>query len=574
MKFRSLVITSIILINSVGSTFAIDYSRYKYEQFTIPKSNPAYLVTPGGQASAYSLVKTDDNKWVVPVGPFWYVTLSQALIEKILSAKNNGDNFILFYQRRGNYVDISKYTGTTDPDLIRSDNKGQMDYIAATAKTYTFVADDVLTYSEIMTGIPENMRRILLEEENRGNDYNDEIRNPIFLAFVNGQMDGARNYIANRIKAIEAVNAEAQAKREDEARRIAAEEQKRQDERRAVEARANTLKNAIIMGYKPCFNIEGSNNETPYAPFQKIAVIGYLQNGHNREYSIRPINFNNNQRGILSLAETATLTNLFPSISDKPRYGGYGDNTTESYYCIFFLTQTNKNNISYYILDHYLFLGDIVNKTKESAGRADVKQTLLEDWILTNNGKQDIPLLNTVAVTDGTTRKEQPNSSPSTTATVIQDMSSAKEFIQEPARRDAITKRTINGYEPCFNIGGTPEPTPYREFSKIIVVGYFYNSYNNNFQIRTYNYNRNQKENIKLAVSQENKNVFNKIVRQGYTDTSYFCIFFLSKLATGDYKIDSFTDYGEIIEKDKNGVFANDVSKSALEGWITQNHDR
>jgi hypothetical protein len=505
------------------------------------------------------------------LGPFWYVTLSQSLLDKILKAKDNGDNFILFYQRRGNYVDISKYTGTTDPDLIRANNKGQMDYIAATAKAYTFVADEVLTYSEIMTGIPEGMRRILLQEENRGNDYNNEIRHPIFLAFVQGQMNGARNYINGRIKAIETANAQAQAAKDAEARRIATEEQKRQEERQAAEARSNTLRNAMIMGYKPCFNIDGSNNETPYGSYPKIAVVGYVENSHDNQFTVKPINFNNNQRGNLSLIVTPALINLFPSISTKPRYGSYRDNTTNSYYSIFFLTQSNKNGLAYYIIDSYVFLGDIIGKTRESTGRADVKQTLLEDWILTNNEKQNIQFLNIATVTETRNTNQQQNQ-PLTTKPPIQDTIFP---MQEPIKQEPIvTKRTVNGYEPCFNIGGNPEPTPYKEFSKVVVVGYFYNSYNNNFQIRTYNYNRNQKENIKLAVSPENRNVFDKIVRQGYTDTSYFCIFFLSKLENGDYNVDLFTDYGEIIGKDKNSVFANDVSKSALEGWIAQNHDK
>jgi hypothetical protein len=572
MNRKIVIIALLFSIFHVGLVFSIDYSKYKYEHFTAPKSNPAYLVTPGGKASAYSVSKTDDNRWVVPLGPFWYVTLSPSLLDKILKAKDNGDNFILFYQRRGNYVDISKYTGTTDPDLIKADNKGQMDYIAATAKAYTFIADEVLTYSEIMSSISKDMQNILLNEENRSEE-NGGLK--IFLAFATGQMNGAQNYVNNRIKAIETVNAETQAKREAEARRIAAEEQKRHEEKQAAEARSDTLKNAMIMGYKPCFNIDGSNNDTPYKSYPKIAVVGYVENSHDRQFTVKPINFNNDQRENLSLIVTPDLINLFPGISTKPRYGSYRDNTTNSYYSIFFLTQSNKNGLSYYIIDSYIFLGDIIGKTKESTGRADVKQTLLEDWILTNNGKQNIQFLNIITAVTETRNTNQQQNQPSATKPPIQDTTSSTAVTQEPTKQEPIiARRTVNGYEPCFNIGGNPEPTPYKEFPKIVVVGYFYNSYNRNFQIRTYNYNRNQKESIILAVSPENKNVFDKIVRQGSTDTSYFCIFFLSKLETGDYKVDLFNDYGEIIGKDKNSVFANDVSKSALEGWIAQNHDR
>ena len=566
MNRKMVIIAFVILIFCVGSIFAIDYSRYKYEQFTVPRSNPAYLMIP---TSGGSLVKIEGNKWVVALGPFWYVTLSQSLLDKIIKAKNEDDIFILFYQRRGSYVDISKYTGTTDPDLIRRDNQGQLAYIEATAKTYTFVADEILTYSEIMTGISENMRKILLEEENRGNDYNDEIRHPIFLAFAQGQMNGARNYINGRIKAIETANAQAQAERDAHARKIAAEEQKRQEERRAAEARTNTLKNAIIMGYKPCFNIGGSNNETPYESYPKIAVAGYLENRYNsfgNEFTVKPINFNNNQRGSLSLISTTdltALTNLFSSISKKEAYG-----SMNSHYGIFFLTKTNENGFSKYILENYIFIGDILGKAKESAGRADVQQLPLEEWILANIGKQNIQFLNTVSTVTKNIERQQNSPPPVQTATA------PATAVQEQVNQMPVTEMTVNGYKPCFNIGGMSAPTPYKDFPKIIVVGYFYNSYDNKYQIRTYNYNRLQKENIELAVSPENKNVFSSIVRQGYTSDSYYCIFFLSKLTDGTYKIDKYADYGEIVGKDKNSVYANDIDKSALEGWIVQNYNK
>jgi hypothetical protein len=571
MILKRFFLTSFILIWCIGSVFAIDYSKYKYEQFAIPRYNPAYLIIPGGNAAEIPLTKIEGNKWVFPLGPFWYVTLPQAVLDKILRAKDNKDNFILFYQRKGAYVDISKYTGTSDADLIRRDRQGQMEYIEAITKAYTFVADDILTYSEIMSSVSKDMQTVLLSEENRSEE-NAGMK--IFLAFSNGQINGARNYVNNRIRIIETENAKAQAERDARAREIAAEEQRRQDERRSAENRVNMLKNAMIMDYKPCFNIDGSNNDTPYKSYPKIAVVGYVENGHDNQFTVKPINYNNNQRENLSIIVTPALINLFPIISTKPRYGSYRDNTTNSYYSIFFLTQSNKNGLSYYTIDSYIFLGDIVGKTKESAGRADVKQTFLEDWILTNNGKQNIQSLNIITAVIETESTNQQQNQLSTTKPPTQDTTSPTAVTQELTKQEPIAKRTVNGYEVCFNIGGNPEPTPYKEFSKIIVVGYFYNSYNNNFQIRTYNYNRNQKENIKLVVSPENKNVFDKIVRQGYTDTSYFCIFFLSKLENGDYKVDLFTDYSEIIGKDKNSVFANDVSKSVLEGWIAQNHDK
>jgi hypothetical protein len=579
MNFKRIITTSIILICCIGSVFAIDYSKYKYEQFTAPKNNPAYLVMPCGKASESSLVKIEGNKWVVPLGPFWYVTLSQSLLDKIIKAKNDNDNFILFYQRKGSYVDISKYTGTNDPDLIRRDNKGQLEYIEATAKSYTFVADDILTYSEIMTGISEDMSRILLEEENRGNDYNDEIRNPIFLAFVKGQMNGARNYINSRIKAIETANAQAQAEKDAQVARKVAEEQKRLEERIAAENRANTLKTAMIMDYKPCFNIGGSNNETPYELYPKIAVVGYLENRYNSfgdEFTVKPVNFNHDQRDSLRLISTTSLTalvNLFLSIVKKDSYG-----SMNSYYCISFLTKTNENIYSNsdtykkYKLDSYIVLDNIVDINNLPAGSS--MQTSLEEWILNNNGKQNIQFLNTVAAITEIKKTAQQQNSSLVDESSTKKTSTSKAVIQEPAKQESTANKTVNGYEPCFNIGGNPEPTPYKGFTKIIVVGYFYNSYDNNYQIRTYNYNHYQKESIILSVSSKNRDVFKKIKRQGYTSDSYYCIFFLSKLKDGKYTVDNFTDYGEIIGKDKNNIYANDISKSVLEEWIVQNHDK
>ena len=552
MNTKRISIIIIFQIFCISTIFATDYSRYRYEQFTTSRGNPAYLMVYGG---AGSLVRIEGNRWVIPLGPFWYITLSQNQIDIINRTINNNDNFILFFQRRGNYVDISRFTGTNNPNQIRRDTQGQIDFIEATVRTYSFVADEILPYSEIMVGVSREIQRILLNEENR-NEENGGLR--IFHAFINGQINGARNYINSRISEIESTNARMQVEIAEEAQRQAAEEQRRLDEIRVAEHRAFTLENASILGYKPCFNIEGSNNQTPYERHEKILVVGYIENRYNSfgdEFRIMPINFNNNQRGMLELIRSTSLrniTNIFPNISKSGSSGSFN-----SYYCIFFITKNLENGISRYNLDSFIYLGDIIGKTRETTVRADVQQRSLEEWILNNLEQQNLPNHNIITtVLDNNTNNQ------SSTPVVM------------PNNQIIQTQKTVSGgYIPCFNIDGTPNPTPFRDYSKIAVIGYFNNTNDNNFQIRTYNYNRNQRANIIISVSQENRDIFRRIVRQGYTSDSYFCIFFLTKQSNGSYNIDNFIDYGEIIGKNKNNVFANDIDRIVLERWIDQNQD-
>jgi energy-coupling factor transporter transmembrane protein EcfT len=176
---------------------------------------------------------------------------------------------------------------------------------------------------------------------------------------------------------------------------VIAEEQIGQEDRRGVENRSGTLQAAMIMDYKPCFNIGGSRNETPYEAYHKIAVVGYLENRYNSfgdEFIIKPINFNNNQRENLTLVSTTALTAISSLFQNTEKTGSSG--SMNSYYCIFFLTKSNENGFSKYIVDSYIFLGDIIGKGIESTGRSDVKQASLEDWILNNDGKQSIQFLN------------------------------------------------------------------------------------------------------------------------------------------------------------------------------------
>jgi len=316
----------------IGSTFAIDYSKYKNEQFTVPKTNPAYLMIAGGNAADLPLVKDKNNNWVFPLGPFWYVSLPQAVLNKILAAKDKKDNFILFYQRKGNYVDISKYTGTTDPDLIRRDNKGQLEYIEATAKTYTFTADDILPYSELMAGVPEDMRRILLEEENRGNDYNDYERTPIFFAFAKGQVNGARDYINKRISKAQTLNA-----------------------------------GTVHKGYKPCF---GSGN-TYSSEYDKIAVYGYIYSATDwskmeKYYALR------DEVSFKHLRLDTNSVNLFFEMNPETK----APKSNDEYWGIVFVSKTSvPGSEVLYALD------DVIHYPQRDFGE-DV--SVLDTWILEN----------------------------------------------------------------------------------------------------------------------------------------------------------------------------------------------
>jgi len=198
-----------------------------------------------------------------------------------------------------------------------------------------------------------------------------------------------------QIQMIEAENSRLQAERNAEAQN--SERQRIEEEKKVAESRAITLENATIIGYKPCFNIGASRNYSPYELHDKIAVVGYLENRYNNfgnEFRIMPINYNNDQKERLELVHNTNLTslaNLFPSIEKAGSNG-----SMNSYYCIFFLTKTYENDISKYILNNYIFLGDIVGKTKDAAGKPDVKQNILEDWVINNYKNQTIQFLKTV----------------------------------------------------------------------------------------------------------------------------------------------------------------------------------
>jgi hypothetical protein len=344
MSIKRFILASIILFSVFGSIFAIDYSIYKYEQFNVPRGNPAYLMIPGGKATEGSLIKIEGNKWVVPLGPFWYVTLSQSLLDKIIMAKNNNDNFILFYQRRGNYVDISRYTGTNDPDLIRSDRQGQMEYIEATAKAYTFVADEVLTYSEIMTGVSRDIQNILLIEENR-NEENGGLK--IFLSFVNGQMTGARNYANNRSNEIQtARNTEA-------ARRL------------EVTNREDFLNNATVSGgYKPVFRDRSLRWLSQIVSYDKIVVLGSYSGNQ-----IRPTN----------LAENIYPRNSDVILSDFSNRWRELPSAGREYPIYFFLSKSENG----FVLVRFEFYYDSI-RNEPPPPYPQIKPDIYDGWIIKN----------------------------------------------------------------------------------------------------------------------------------------------------------------------------------------------
>jgi len=508
MNFKAVVFILIFIIYCGGTIFAIDYSQYKYEQFTVPKSNPAYLVMPCGKATDGSVIKIEGNRWVVPLGPFWYVSLSQSLLDKFIKAKNENDSFILFYQRRGNYVDISKYTGTTDPGLIRRDTQGQIAYIEATAKAYTFIADDILTYSEIMSGISKDMQTILLTEENRSEE-NGGIK--IFLAFMQGQMNGARSYVNSRIKAIEASNAQAQAERDAQAQRAAAERQKRLNEQKAAEDRANTLKTALIMGYKPCFNIESFTDLPPFVPFTKIAVVGRLGTFYDK-YCIFPFNYSMYDRETISLLQNINYKDIF-----KP-WTNY----------IFFLTKTNDDD-KMYVMDGYILLDYIVNIRNLEPGSSS--QPALEEWILTNNGKQSVQFLNNVEAFN-----------PLETALIM-------------------------GYKPFLNANNSAS---FNSFTKVVIVGNFLNP--SDYTKITHMNNKISRQDIPLI---ENK------AYSGLFEPWTYYIFFLTKITenansrgyqTTKYNIDSYLLLNNVV--DINNLPDESSIESALNEWVLANNGK
>ena len=353
MKMNQVISVIFFCVVFVVDVFSLDYTLYRDEHYTVPRNNPAYLMTLG---HSRALVR-NGNTWSLALGPLNRIPLSQNIYNKIIEARNSGDYFIVFYERRGNYIDIVDYTGTNDPDLIRRDREGQMRFLEAVSRGYSFVITDILPYSEILSGISVEMKTILLNEENS---------NPgprIYNAFVNGYMQGARNYINQRINEIQTARSQAEAIRF------------------AAENRENLLSNATVSGgYKPLIRhywegnpFDSSSYTLTYEDFSqydKVVIFGRIIN--NEIVCWWPLSRWPYTRTVFRLSNPEEGAKFETDWNNLP-----GDGS--DYPAILFLTKTGDMA---YSLDRYEFYYDLIKNSLPPY--PSLVTEITESWILNN----------------------------------------------------------------------------------------------------------------------------------------------------------------------------------------------
>jgi hypothetical protein len=274
--------------------------------------------------------------------------MTEAQIGQFRQIKNAGDYQLVFFTR----------TGTNN------DN-------------YHFVVDRIMSMKEIIGFSQKELPETV--------SY-DDCYNAVTSYLKTGRGD-ADHIVLDKVNRAKNDAMLAEAMQSAEAERQAEEQRQQQAERRearnTARDRTRILVNSTVHnGYKPCFNIEGSSDATPYGEFPKIAVVGYFENVHENEYKIWPVNYNRNQRGRLTISVDTNHRNLFKEIAPRPQMGiGYKDTSTRSYICIFFLSRNPNGN---YTIDDYTFYGDLVNEDETKIYAQNISQNVLEEWILQN----------------------------------------------------------------------------------------------------------------------------------------------------------------------------------------------
>jgi hypothetical protein len=263
---------------------------------------------------------------------------------------------------------------------IKSDGDYQLVFFTRTGTNndnYHFVVDRILPMKEVI-GFAQN-------ELPETVSY-DDCYNVVTSYLRTGRVD-SEHIVLDKVNKARNDAMLAEAMRSTETERQAEQQRQqevaRREERNAARERMRILANSTVHnGYKPCFNIEGSSDATPYGEFPKIAIVGYFENVHENEYKIWPVNYNRNQRGRLTISVDTNHRNLFKEIAPRPQMGiGYKDTNTRSYICIFFLSKSPNGN---YTIDDYTFYGDLVNEDETKIYAQSISQNVLEEWILQN----------------------------------------------------------------------------------------------------------------------------------------------------------------------------------------------
>ena len=311
--------------------FSQDYSRYKAQNFAEVSGNPAYLMLCDNSSNFIFF----DNNWAYNIGHGAFITFSTNSTQSttLRSAKEKNDIIIFLYQRKGNFIDPSKYGNTPNE---------QLKLLNDIEKSYTFSADVIITYSSLFNNIPESIQKQLFQEE-RSRDNGWKIWNSFKIDGING----ATAYIKRRTNEIQLANVAAEEQKAEQEKKTAAEVQARQNERNEARERSRLLTRSTVKGgYKPCI---GTGNEFS-DEYEKIVVFGSIVNSYNTSFRVSSGNNPTLKRDINLVANTNTKQ-LFNEI------GKYPNISSDSYVCILFLTKNSKGE---YSLDDYILYGDLI----------------------------------------------------------------------------------------------------------------------------------------------------------------------------------------------------------------------
>jgi len=325
-----------------------DYSKYKAQNLAEAPGNPAFLMLCDNSSNFIS----SNNNWAYNLGrgAFFSFTTTNEQSETLRNAKSNNDIIIFLYQRKGNFVDPSKY-GNTSQEQLRLLNDIE--------KAYSFSADTIITYSSLFKNIPESIQQVLYQEE-RANVNSWKIWN----SFKMDGISGANAYIQRRSNEIQLSTIAANEQKAEQERQAAAEAQARQNERNAARDRSRLLTRSTVKGgYKPCI---GTGNEF-FNEYEKIMVYGYILNGKISDMNNPTLNKD------IRLVSSANTNQIIREIN-RP-------GSSQSYECIFFLKKMSRDE---YSIDDYIIYGDLLNKDPSSVYTSDYNNAVIDEWILNN----------------------------------------------------------------------------------------------------------------------------------------------------------------------------------------------
>ncbi|QQO09585.1 hypothetical protein [Breznakiella homolactica] len=356
----------------LNTLYSIDQTKYSDQPFASVPGNPAFLILRDiSDNFIYS-----EGVWGYRLNRTSFLRLSTTSNQSLLlrQAKDNKDMVILLYQRKGQYINFDDYG---------RDQQGQLKYLQDIEKSYSFSVDEIILYSEILAEMPNNVKEIILSEEQK---TRNEGGWKIYDTFRNEGITGAKAYAQQRAQKIEFIAAMEKAAADQEAQDAAlkrAEEDKkaeeealtRRQERDALNARNRILRTGTVhSGYKPCF---GSLTEYYNLPdnFEKLAVFGYIKKSSQEILYLSGSNLSGRW--------------VYVSISQDLWFdiGPYLNQQNQTNPCLFFISKTSSG----YNVDDYILLADLLNKDVKETYLNDMSSSNIgyfaDDWILNNYDK-------------------------------------------------------------------------------------------------------------------------------------------------------------------------------------------